>query len=171
MEKKIEESFKPRTWLLIVLIIIGLGIAVVLVDKYIKNRGERLDRITNIFKWGQEQIDDNFDGIESQIDEQIKDTQEEIQKSRDEYEIRRFNSTYESSAGTQWGTTVVRILDKVITNNKTNKDHIITVSYNGVDTQDEETIRSFKSNFETFTDYEIIFDYDDNGYINKVTLR
>ena len=38
MEKRIEDSFKPRTWLLIVLIVIGLGIAVFLANKAIKIR-------------------------------------------------------------------------------------------------------------------------------------
>ena len=167
MEKKIEESFKPRTWLLIVLIVIGLGIAVVLVDKVIKNRNERVDNIQSIFKTNKDKIQENSDKIDKQID----NIQNQIEKQRKDSEIKTFNSKLEMYAGTQWGTSVVTVIDMVITNNKKNKDHIITVSYNGVDTQDEEEIRNFKSNFETFTDYEIIYDYDDDGFINKVTLR
>lgn len=167
MEKKIEESFKPRTWLLIVLIVIGLGIAVVLADKVIKNRSDRLERIQNFFDANKEQIDDTRD----LINDQITNTQEQIEKQYDEYEIRSFNSSFESYVGTQWGQNVNRLIDKVITNNKTKKDHIITVNYNGIDTQEEEEIRSFKSNFKDFTDYEVIIDYDDDGFVNKVTLR
>ena len=50
--KRIEEEFKPRTWLLIVLIIIGLGITVVLVDKAIEEKkkkdAEVQDKIKNV---------------------------------------------------------------------------------------------------------------------------
>ena len=156
MNKKIEESFKPRTWLLVVLIIIGLSITVVLLNKVVednKNRG-------SIFDVNRDNFNDEYNKIS-----------DEINQRRKEHEVSSFNSKFEMNSGTQSGFFVTGLIDDIITNNKTKKDHVITVTYNGVTTQDEETIRGFKSNFEISKNYEVILDYDDAGYVNSVTLR
>lgn len=89
----------------------------------------------------------------------------------DEASKRRFNFTYETSNGTQNGFSVKNLLDDVITNNKTNKDHILNVIYKDTNTTDVEIIKNLKSNFDEWTKYEISLDYDENGYVNQITIE
>lgn len=88
----------------------------------------------------------------------------------DEFEIKRFNDNFELRAGTKYGSTVVWLLDDIITSNKTNSEHIITVVYNSINTVDENEIRNIKKSLDTWTEYEVIFNYDDIGFINQVTI-
>lgn len=89
----------------------------------------------------------------------------------DEMSKRTFNFTYETSNGTQNGFNVKNLLDDVITNNKTNKDHILSVMYKDTNTTDVEIIKNLKSNFDEWTKYEISLDYDENGYVNQITIE
>ena len=167
MEKKFEENFKPRTWLLIILIILGLAISVVLIDKYVKYRKDQKEQVRNTINERTKIIDEQADKVYNEIQKQIEKQHEEEK----EYDVSAFNSTFEYYAGTKMGGSVTHLLDLIITNNKTKKQYVITVSRNGVETTDEEEIRSFKSGIDTFADYEVIIDYNDAGYINKVTIR
>ena len=88
----------------------------------------------------------------------------------DEFEIKRFNNNFELHAGTNYGSSVVWLLDDIITSNKTNSEHIITVVYNSINTIDENEIRNIKKSLDTWTEYEVIFNYDDIGFINQVTI-
>lgn len=64
---------------------------------------------------------------------------------------------------------VRNLLDEVITINKTN-DRKITVKYEDVETQDEVAIRNIKNNM-VEGDFDIIFDYDKEGYIVKASIE
>ena len=72
--------------------------------------------------------------------------------------------------GTNSGRRVKNVLDEVITNNK-KQDKKITVKYLQTETQDPEEIKNLKISFDESKNYEISFDYDDAGYINKVTIE
>ena len=89
-----------------------------------------------------------------------------------DFDIRSFNSSYEMYAGTEWGSSVSRVLDKIITNNKTKPDRIIRVIYGSINTTDENEIRNIKSKLDEWkTDYEVILDYDEIGFVNQVTIQ
>ena len=146
-QKFVSDETKPRTWLFIILIILALVITVVLINKVVVDKKTK----TNDNSGG---IFDIFKGFMPDVNVDKKS----------------FNLYYETQTGTQWGSSVNIILDKVITNNKTN-DRKITVVYNTVSTEDPTEIKNLKSNFEDFTDYEVSVDYDDNGYVNKITVE
>ena len=74
-------------------------------------------------------------------------------------------------SGTQFGTSVTRFLDNVITSNKTNNEHIITVIYGNINATDEREIRNIKKQLDTWTEYEVILDYDEVGFVNQVTIE
>ncbi len=61
-------------------------------------------------------------------------------------------------------------LDDVITSNKT-KDRKITVKYNETETQEPEEIKSMKQKFNELDDYEVLLDYDEEGFINKIIIE
>ena len=113
--------------------------------------------------------------IYERTNKQFKICMEICKKSKkvyvDEMSKRTFNFTYETSNGTQNGFNVKNLLDDVITNNKTNKDHILNVMYKDTNTTDVEIIKNLKSNFDEWTKYEISLDYDENGYVNQITIE
>ena len=142
MEKKIEQGFKPRTWLLVILIIIALVIAVFLVYKFI-----------DTYK------------IEAQKNNALNIMENE-KKEKD-----KFNNRFETYSGTQWGSFVKKEIDNIIDTNKKDSKRKITLIYYDLSTQDENEMVNIKSNFEDFGDYEIIIDYDADGYVNQVTIK
>ena len=112
---------------------------------------------------------DNFDVV-FEYDEQGYISELKFEKIFTEFDVRRFNMSLELSAGTVWGTSVVNVLDDIITSNKTN-ERKITVKYNDVETQDEEEIKNIKRKFGTWDDCEITYEYDEDGFINKAIIE
>lgn len=82
-----------------------------------------------------------------------------------------FNFKYSNYNGTKTKFFIDGYLDEIITNNKTNKKHKITVVYNSISTTKPEEIIKIKKELEDHKEYEIIIDYDDKGYINKMTIE
>ena len=81
-----------------------------------------------------------------------------------------FNFDLETYSGTQYGSSVSRLLDNVITKIKKNADHSITVTYGTTTTSKADEITTLKKQFDRTSQYEVSLDYDSNGYINKVTI-
>lgn len=78
---------------------------------------------------------------------------------------------FEAQSGTKNGTFVKSAIDKVITNNKTKKDKTIVVIYEEHEMEGEEALKFLKSNLYDFKDYEVSYDYDEAGYICKMTIE
>ena len=93
-----------------------------------------------------------------------------IEKLVSEFEVSSFNNGLEIYAGSTMGGTVTVVLDNIITINKT-KDRKIIVKYMQTETQNEEEIKGIKRNIGTFNDYEITFEYDADGFINKAIIE
>lgn len=149
------DEVRPRKWLLILLIVIAIVIVIILASKFIGDMRVKAN------KEDSNSVFDNF------FDSVIEETD-----SFSDFEIRSFNSTYEHLyAGSNYGSSVVNMLDKVITNNKTNSDRIIRVIYGDINTINEDEIRSLKKGLDSWTKYEVIFDYDEVGFINQVTIE
>lgn len=140
------------------------------VSDEIKDFKKKLDNWTKY----EVSIDYDDNGFASIITiETIKEENNEENKEEnkvDEFEIKRFNSSFELRAGTKYGSSVVWLLDDIITSNKTNSEHTISVIYNNINTTDENEIRNIKKSLDTWTEYEVIFNYDDIGFINQVTI-
>ena len=81
-----------------------------------------------------------------------------------------FNTSYEAYNGTKNGILVKNLIDKIVTNNKKEKDKIITVIYQDVSVNEPKEIQSLKTEFDDFTKYEISFEYDENGYIYEAEI-
>ena len=146
------DEVRPRKWLLILLVVI---IVIILASKFIGDM-----RVKANSKDSNSVFDKIFDSV-------IENT-----NGFSDFEIRSFNSTYEHLyAGSNYGSSVVSMLDKIITNNKTNSDRIIRVIYDDINTTDENEIRNLKKGLDSWTKYEVIFDYDDVGFINQVTIE
>lgn len=147
MERDIDE-IKPRKWLVIILILIAIIITVVLANKIIIDKKEN-HSIFDIFNFATE----NMDKINNSFN---KDT---------------FNNDFEFYVGTKTGGSLSRLIDEIITNNKKNKEHILTVIYNDINTTDTEIIKNIKIGIKTFDKYEILIDYNEEGYVNIISIE
>lgn len=162
----------------VLLAIVFLVVVVVLIFNYARKMNEQ---IFGIFGNVTEQINDEtqnkedtenkmeemqnvMSGMSSMMDQFMDDESNSINK-------KSFNATLEIYSGTEYGSRVGNLLDKVVTSNKTNKDHIITVTYKETTTTSEDEIVNIKHLLDKFTEYEVSLDYDANGYINKVTVK
>ena len=118
---------------------------------------------TNIDEFGRYEISLEYDE-EGYIKEAI------IEKVVSQMDISKFNSSLEIFTGTNMGGQVISFLDKIITNNN-KEDRKITVKYNETETQDESEIRNIKRNIGTFDNYDVTFEYDADGFINKAIIE
>ena len=93
------------------------------------------------------------------------------EKEHDSFEVNSFNTPYETDAGKRSGFFIVRTLDDIVTNNKTNKSHVITVVYNGITATEEKSIKEIRNMLSENKYYDVSLDYDSNGYVNKFTIE
>ena len=106
----------------------------------------------------------NYANIVTIIEKENTEKKESDKKS--------FNSSYEFYAGTRYKNVISSfILDKVITNNKTNQQHLITVVFKNHNTTNPEEIKNLKNELDDWHQYEVSLDYDVDGYINKITIE
>lgn len=117
-----------------------------------------------------EQQDKIFDSIFNIFDNITNETDDEESDMEKEIKINTFNLFLESYSGTRKGERVKSLIDNIITSNK-KESKKITVIYNENEIQDETEMKKLKQKFETFTDYEVSFVYDSDGYINKAIIE
>ena len=119
--------------------------------------------------------DDSFDKQEQQIEEfingikeNIKNQDEEAKQQEEEQKKKIFNFQFINDNGTKAAIFVRTILDEIIQSNKTN-DRKVTLIFNGTETKEESEIIEIKHSLDG--DYEVSLDYDEEGYINKITVN
>lgn len=81
-----------------------------------------------------------------------------------------FNSTLELYNGSNRGGQLKSLLDEVIKNNKT-KDRKITVKYEETETLDTDVIKDLKTSIKDSSNYEVSFEYDEEGFIYEVNFE
>lgn len=86
------------------------------------------------------------------------------------FEVSSFNTPYENDAGRRSGFFLINTLDGIVTNNKKNKEHVITVVYKDITTTEETDIKKIRDSLSSNRDYDVSLDYDSNGYVNKFTI-
>ena len=139
---------KPRKWLLVVLIIVGLVISIVLINKLLitkENDKPKENTFENFI----------FDAISN--DKKV--------------DTASFNGPFELYSGSKSYNSVKSLLDRIIINNKKNEDHTLEIVYKDTTTKDPEEIKNMKENFTDSFDYEVSIDYDSDGYANKITIE
>ena len=117
---------------------------------------------------------DNFYHDEAQVNnekfdemyDQGKEMIENIQNQQNSY---MFNNEFEMFSGMQDKFFVEELLNSIITNNQKNKNQLISVIYKEKNTTDVNEIVNIQKSL-TSEKLTVIFDYDEKGYINKVTI-
>lgn len=156
--------------LIIVLIVIALILGIYKISNFRtvnKAAGEILTTSKEIDKESSGIFISFINFIKEIVSGQIEEQKEEDKQN----EIKHYNSKFDIYSGKQYGNFLDNLLENVINNNKTQKEHIITVKYNQKETNIPEEIKKIKSQLEKLDEYEVTLDYDDNGYVNKVTIE
>lgn len=172
-KSKQEGSVVKRKYVLYILIAILIAASTTLavrIGNGIKAKNEKRAQ-------EEQAIKDDIKRRQEEIDKKIQDTQKKNEDMKKENEKASFNRTYEIAAGTASKSRVSWTLDDVMTNNKKNSDRLIEVIFNetsyGTSSDEIVKIKSLLKNFEGYNivNYEVSFDYSEDGYINKMTIK
>ncbi len=168
---------KPRKWLLVLLIIVSLVIVGFLAYQTINgilkrkaNSNQKTWGIFNILQKNSE-FEEKVKDIIDQNQEQIDETNNQIKEEENRQKINSFNRKFEQHMGTQYNVVLGWLLDDVILNNKKSNEHTITVVFKTTTTTDPEMIKNLKKQFVSNHQYEVSIDYDEIGYVNKITIE
>jgi len=147
------DDLKPRKWLLVLLIIVAIIIVIILGNKFItiisnQSNNSLFDKIND-----DNNFDENFNNLKDNINKEI------------------FNQKFLTNIGKVNGSSVSELFDKVINNNKTNTDYVISIKYNELTTSDYNEIENIKKDLKLNDDYDITAEYDENGYINAFSIK
>lgn len=145
--------------IVVVLILVKFFSGIFMINK-IKDEGTKT----------QESIIERFFGIFDKAFDFAEQNMDSIDETKNKISIGQFNGALEIYSGTNMGTGVESVLDSIITNNK-KQDRKIAVKYMGTETQNEQEIRNIKQDIKTHSEYEVSFEYDEEGYIKEVTIE
>lgn len=88
----------------------------------------------------------------------------------DEVQIMGFNAQFELYSGTQSAFFMEPLLNNISLNNKKQKEHIVVILYDNKEISSSEDVVNFKHSLDDNADYEVSLDYDEDGFVNKVTI-
>ena len=179
--------------LVIVLILAILGILIIMTNKiYNKIRNNEMlqsqsisemfeknsisDVFNTIFTQWKNLGSDSENDAKRQWEETSKNSENEAKRqwedSSKKFEKDKFNNEFLTLYyGSTNGFFMNNFIDSVILSNEQNPEHIITVNYDGVETSNAEELRNMKNKFTKDKNYEIIYEYDENGLIKKAKVQ
>lgn len=172
IKKENKGERKIVLYILIIILIASFVTLVYRVGSDVLNKYQRAKKNKeNIIKDISNKISDGIDNVTN--DEKTK---EEIEEEKQE-KIDDFNMDYENYSGSKSKFSVSSLIDKAVTNNKKNKDHLIEFIFDGKSFGTEaSSIKEIKKSLIEFKGYDIQYyevslDYDKDGYINKITIE
>jgi len=124
--------------------------------------------ITNTFLNTINKMGENYEEKKKKSDEEYNKA---VNSMEEEYNKNLLNNRFKYMQGTKSKFMLSSYLDKIVTNNKTNSNHKISVVYNEKNTTIEDEIVEIKHSLKENTEYEVSLDYDVNGYIYKATIK
>lgn len=158
---------EPKKNKLAIVIIIALVVVLLLIVSKIIVSLNMFNKVTDDMVNGttvnEQSIFDKVFGIFDKAENIIED-------SIDKVDTNKNNKILEMYNGSNSSLQLKSLLEEVITNNK-KEEKKITVKYNDIETQDTEEIQNIKVNIKETNNFEVIFDYDEEGYINKVAIE
>lgn len=172
--KKEDGDRKFILYILIIIFIASLAFLTYRVGTDIKAKKDEIKEELRKEKEKDEKKQEEEEKKQQELEDKIKKEQEEYHEN---FSKDSFNSTFEINQGTKSGMFAKSQVDNIIKNNKKDKEHLIEVIFDGTSYgTDPSNISNVKNNLREFNgnkfqEYEISLDYDDNGYVNKVTIE
>lgn len=93
-----------------------------------------------------------------------------IETENESIDVDMFNIPFSGMHGQKSTFFINDYLDKIVTNNKKQQKHIITVKYQDKETSNPDEIIAIKKSLDESKQYELSTDYDQAGFINKLTI-
>ncbi len=138
-------------------------------------------RVGTDIKTKKDEIKEELRKEKEKAEKDEKEFKDKFNKDMEESDLKfdknSFNSNYTFYSGTQPGQNVSMLIDNIINKNKTEKDHLVELIFDNTSYgTDSDNIKQTKNMIQTFKGYDIQYyevsmDYDDNGYVNKVTIE
>ena len=175
----LEENHTKRSIIIVILIVVLCIILFFLIS----NLTSKISIISD-FKTKKNEIYDKIsqtqniiqDGIEKQQDliqkgqEHLNEIKNQANQAHEEIEKKQFNGVLEMYSGTKSGVQVNYLMDRIVTSNNKN-DRLVSVIYGDISTTNTNEIQDLKKSFENWTEYEVSFKYDEDGYIYEVNIK
>lgn len=172
--KKEDGDRKFILYILIIIFIASLAFLTYRVGTDIKTKKDEIKEELRKEKEKAEKKQEEEEKKQQELEDKINKEQEEYHEN---FNKDSFNSTFEMNQGTKSGMFAKSQVDNVVKNNKKDKEHLIEVIFDGTSYgTDPSNISNVKNKLQEFNgykfqEYEISLDYDDNGYVNKVTIE
>lgn len=138
-------------------------------------------RVGTDIKTKKDEIKEELRKEKEKAEKEEKEFKDKFNKDMEESDLKfdknSFNSNYTFYSGTQPGQSVSMLIDNIINKNKTEKDHLVELTFDNTSYgTDSDNIKHTKNMIQTFSGYniqyyEVSIDYDDDGYVNKVTIE
>lgn len=93
-----------------------------------------------------------------------------IETKNESIDVDMFNIQFSGINGQKSTFFINDYLDEIVTNNKKQQKHIITVKYQDKETSNPDEIIAIKKSLDESKQYELSTDYDQSGFINKLTI-
>lgn len=156
--------------LVAILILVFLGIGAITINKIFNKVTNQVvpKSIAEMFE--QYSISDIFDTVFGKIQE----SENEIQESRRNFDRDLFNSNFKNLYyGSTTGFFMNNFVDEVIKSNEEHPNNLITVKYKELEAKSSDDLRTLKKQLKSGVNdkYEIYYEYDENGYINKAIIE
>ena len=172
--KKEDGDRKFILYILIIIFIASLSLLAYRIGTDIKAKKDEIKEELRKEKEKAEKKQEEEEKKQQELEDKINKEQEEYHEN---FSKDSFNSTFEMNQGTKSGMFAKSQVDNIIKNNKKDKEHLIEVIFDETSYgTDPSNISNVKNNLREFNgykfqEYEISLDYDDNGYVNKVTIE
>lgn len=161
----INNSSKPLKIfiLIIILIFVLLGIGGITINKIFNKVTNQVVPKSIIEMFEQYSFTDIFDMIFGKIEESEKEFDRDL-----------FNNSFKTLYyGSTNGFLMDNFIDEVLKSNEENPNKLITIKYKDFESNSANEIKTLKKQIKNdVTDkYEIYYEYDENGYINKAIIE
>lgn len=161
-------------YILIAILIVSSSILVLRIGNDVKNKNEVRRKEREAIK---EEAKKREEEAKKKLEEERRKQEKLREEAKKEQEKNSFNNKFSFKTGTSSKTSVGWTLDDVMTNNKTNKEHLIEVIYKdksyGTTYDEIIKIKSLLKDFDGYNlvHYEVSFEYNDAGYIYKMIIK
>lgn len=156
----------------IIIAIIAFVIVILIVIMAFKVYNDRKKEVDNLYDNAKDIMNDIYGKIDEQIDGQIDDMNKDTENENSSNKVKPdfFNTSLEMYSGEQKGIFIKSVLYSANVNNKMYNGNI-TVKYEDIETKDESEIQEIENKIDSSTVYQVTFEYDTDGYINKVVIE
>jgi len=156
--------------LVVILILVLLGIGAITINKIFNKVTNQAVPKSIVEMFEQYSISDIFDTVFGKIQESEK----EIEESKRNFDRDAFNSKFKNLYyGSTNGFFMNNFVDEVIKSNEEHPNNTIIVKYKESEAKSSDDLRTLKKQLKSGVNdkYEIYYEYDENGYINKAIIE